>query len=789
VLQALFGRAPAFFPHLYQPTWVLEGIATYYESRFTTAGRNRGAYHRALLAAAALGDAWPRPSDATFASPKWPGGNRPYAWGGEFFALQGARGDSVVPRFIAKGAGQVWPFRVSRPLEHAGGTGVGEGWRQLKARVTPPPRPAERPQVLVRGLRGLPHARVAPGGDRIVYVHDDGKRDPALRILALATGRTLHTRRVNAQAQPEWVGDTVYVTQLEFQSPVEIRSHLYRWVPGQVWQPLPATGRVRHPFVGPHGRVGTVAIDASDATVRMVRDGGWHELATPEGADAVQRVVSSEAGGRVAAALHRDGRWDVAVWPASQPGAVRWITHDAALDVDPVFTPDGRALLFTSEREGMAQIYAWDVGTGTLQRLTDEPAGAREPAVVAGGDLVYTTLLHDGYAVVRRRALATDAPAIPPAPTPFEPAPTVQLEEGAYDPWPALRPSFWLPYGHDEGGTGRYVGAATAGVDAIGRTRYALFAGAAAQPFRWEALVLARHARWRRFVLDARVSQLWEGIHGGRVGQRERRAEAGLTWRWRRWRSAVTARVSADLVRTTLYDDAADGTPLSQTPTLTGGTLRIEAVHGSRPALAISRENGVRVEALVRRRWGVRDPAWSAELRGAVSAYLALPFPGFAHWVLAARVAGGRTVGPARSLYEIGGTSGEPIELVSGTVVGEQRAFPLRGYPEVGVVSRAAIGALELRIPLWLVGRGLWKTPLVVDRLSVALFGEAGGGWHVGEPPSLPLRDVGAEAVVDLGVLYDVRLRVRGGVGVPLTDGLTVRRGDARAYVTVGTAF
>src|SRR5207245_2194334 len=41
-LQRVFGRAPGLFPNEYQPSWVTEGLATYYESKFTNGGWPRG---------------------------------------------------------------------------------------------------------------------------------------------------------------------------------------------------------------------------------------------------------------------------------------------------------------------------------------------------------------------------------------------------------------------------------------------------------------------------------------------------------------------------------------------------------------------------------------------------------------------------------------------------------------------------------------------------------------------------------------------------------------------------
>src|SRR2546427_776784 len=47
VLQRVFGRAPGLFPNAFQPSWVIEGLATYYESKFTNGGRGRGRWARA----------------------------------------------------------------------------------------------------------------------------------------------------------------------------------------------------------------------------------------------------------------------------------------------------------------------------------------------------------------------------------------------------------------------------------------------------------------------------------------------------------------------------------------------------------------------------------------------------------------------------------------------------------------------------------------------------------------------------------------------------------------------
>ena len=46
------------------------------------------------------------------------------------------------------------------------------------------------------------------------------------------------------------------------------------------------------------------------------------------------------------------------------------VTHDRAVDGDPVWSPDGRWLYFTSNRTGITNVYAHDLATGALWQVT-----------------------------------------------------------------------------------------------------------------------------------------------------------------------------------------------------------------------------------------------------------------------------------------------------------------------------------------------------------------------------------------------------------------------------------
>jgi hypothetical protein len=111
-----------------------------------------------------------------------------------------------------------------------------------------------------------------------------------------------------------------------------------------------------------------------------------------------------------------------------------------------------------------------------------------------------------------------------------------------------------------------------------------------------------------------------------------------------------------------------------------------------------------------------------------VDGYKSLDLPGFAHHVLAARLAGGYADRRAGTSLEVGGTGGSTVQVVPGYAIGEgRRTFGVRGFPAASVYgTRAAAASLEYRAPLALGGRGLALLPLFFDRSSLTAFADGG---------------------------------------------------------------
>lgn len=765
-LQHLFGRAPGLFPNEYQPSWVIEGLAVYYESRLTAGGRVTGTYHTALLGAARAGGTSPRPWDALLFT-RWPDGQMPYAYGSRFFAsMAGEHGDSVIPRFVEATAAQTIPYRVGRQLRHAGASmDLSADWRRVTHDDAAPPD-GPRGALLADGLWSVPDPQASPDGRRVAFVDDDGKGGRSLVIADAATWRPLRRHDVNALVNPAWLGDTLIVSQVDFTSRWRVRADLYRWTPDGAWRRSTHDARLTEPRAGA-GVVSAVAIAAGDN--RPTLAGVPDPPGTTWGA-----IAPSPDGRWVAAARHADGHWALVRWPARAPDSVAVLFDRAGVVADPTWTTDG-ALLFMADATGLPQVYRW-ADSGAV-RLTADPAGARHPAPLADGTIVYATLGANGWQLRRATPLALAAEP-GPAPAPFDTAPAVVTRETGYTAWPSLRPHFWVPALVQTGGAGTFVGAVTVGADALERDYYVLEALAAPDTKRAAGAVTVIDQRLGDPTLDLSASTDWSFVGSNAVAsvsEHDRDASLGATFVRQRWRTFFSVRVAGEYEGRRFV--AEPDTPLvavcigCSDRELVGGSLSLGLARAFAGPLSISAENGFALQALLRRREQQASSRWSNEVRARAALYVHAPGPrSFAHPVLALRLAAGATAGPITKTLGVGGVSSGTLDLGFGQSFGAARAFPVRGYAGGSLRgTRAATASVEYRLPLALVGKGLGHLPLGADKLSLALFGDAGDAWDAGGQPRLThLASAGAELVSDVTINYDFPLRLRLGVAQPI---------------------
>jgi len=159
-------------------------------------------------------------------------------------------------------------------------------------------------------------------------------------------------------------------------SPVPILDEVVTSYEGSVEVAVAANGTLA--YVPGRGGVG-----ARRSLVWVDRTGREEPLAAP--ARAYQYLRLSPDGTRVALDI-RDQDQDIWIWAFAGQTLTR-LTFDAAQNLFPTWTTDGRRIVFTSSRTGNANLYSQLAdGTGTVSRLTDSPYTHVPASVSPRGD-------------------------------------------------------------------------------------------------------------------------------------------------------------------------------------------------------------------------------------------------------------------------------------------------------------------------------------------------------------------------------------------------------------------
>ncbi len=435
IFRTLFGRLPwpgsiFAFPGTNVPGWVIEGLATWYESALTRGGRVHGTFHEMVLRTAALEGRFESLGTAGGYSPQWPGGGRRYIYGSLFFEhLLDRHGRDAMPRFVEEVAsnGRL-PGRV---LDDVSLTDEWDTWREeMRAGVErlddelAALGPVTEPETLTGGARQALHPAVSPDGDRLVYVRSDGRSDPRLVAMPPAGGDASTLARTNHLTRFDFLPDGgIVFSQREFTDRYRHYSDLYVLTPEGSVRRVTQGARVASPSAGPGGGRAVAVMDGggTNGLVRVdLGNGALEQIAAPA-ADTYWAWPAVSPDGRwIAASRWAEGRHDVVVLDADGR-LVHAVTRDRALDMAPAWSADGRYLVWSSDRTGIPNVLAAGIdprtgAAGPPRLLTNVRTGAAFPRVDPAGEWLYFSGYHvDGWEI-ERVPFAPDR--APPAPEP-----------------------------------------------------------------------------------------------------------------------------------------------------------------------------------------------------------------------------------------------------------------------------------------------------------------------------------------------------------------------------------
>jgi hypothetical protein len=526
----------------------------------------------------------------------------------------------------------------------------------------------------------------------------------------------------------------------------------------------------------------------------------------PRGPRTVPRVLVDEPdadyagprwspdGRRIVAERRRAGLYELVLVDPDTGAVTPLLARGDARLVTPSWTKDGAAVLFAADAgDEPFNIYAVDVRSGHVGRVTDSASGAQSPELMPDGSLVYVGYTPAGY----------DLFSLPPAmfrATPDASFDGSRLQAGdrvaaeekidademsglkagaAYSPLRTLVPTYWEPVIESDSGE-TLVGAATAMTDALGRHAYgvqAMWSGSRGRPD-WS--VSYAYDRWRPTVVLS-YSDDTDPTRSGQVRSRELLAGMLLPFRRIRWSQTLMAGFDAETQTVT----CAVACPLlgarRDLRSIRGGWL-----YDSRRTFpySISVEEGFAVEAAIdgsRRGLGSDGDATAA-----IFDARAFRRVGGTHAVLAVRLAAASGWGDAvaRRVFSAAG----PGPSAPSFDFGRDAIGLLRGFdPDDVVGPSAAVVNADLRVPLRRVQRGPGLWPVFVRSIHAAAFVDAGNVWNRAFRAADIRYAAGGEIATNVVIVHYVPLTIAGGVS--WIHDPVARRDGAATFARLGYAF
>ena len=780
------GRNPFLFPNVFEPRWMIEGLAVHAETDAGSRYGRRGQSHYQGMMRAEVARGLRSLREVNADGRGFPL-NRNYLYGSYFFAfLQERYGEKALADYIESYSGNLIPFKLQSTAIEATGKPLDELWVEyhdwLRARFTPPSAQNRLPtgQQIIESF-SLRSPVLAPGGVRW-YVRYDGYTEPRL-VREEADGRRKVVRKVEHDTRVFAAPDGgVILAQPEICRNYRHYYDLYTVSPDGRSKRLTECGRYR--FVAPldEGRLAALRVDGGAAEV-LVLDAGGREVRSVYRAGPGESLTGLAArDGRVVVTRLLDGIWSLL---ELGDGSATVLVSDTAIKHSPRFGATASEIYFVADYGGTYNVWSLRRDAGVLARWTDAWTGVREISDPLRGEMLLSTIEADGD-VMRLHALPSTAfetrPAQVQAATPSPARAALLADDRPYSPWSSLRPRSWLPLITVADGMVA-LGVATFGQDALGLHQYAL----------------APVYEFTQHELLGSAQYVYDGRHGLALSR-------SMTVK------ATTERDERSFLRDRDIDaytvsEKAQWVSLWRHLSLerrfywgVGGALEREILRGR--AVFTTEFQDERVLALLagvdtrRAQWLSEGPSQGQQLRlfAETSRRLHAAYDGNvyrADWrvhlpvrrsVLALRwnEAYGQ---PGAEPFQLGGSDSEETFILP---LVNQREFALRGYgsgePALSG-HRARIGTLEWRSALADIDRHAMVPPVGLNRISTSVFFEVGAAWEHEERPDYH-RSVGVELLTELrlGYLFGLQLRLGFAKGLDAPGGRT-------GYLQVGRSF
>ena len=793
-LRNIFGRNPLLFPNEWQPTWNIEGIATYKESTPEAGrGRLRGPTFEALMRIEHE-RGFKSLSEINSDGRALPT-SKQYLYGVYFYDFLARKyGPDAIYQYINNFSDNIVPRVHSNPVVVTG-KHMDELWEEFITDLTQQMTQREAPLKTAPRADGeiiLPANffvdSLAPVADGVLAVVDDGLLRNQLAHID-AQGKVVPLVYVNSGAVVDVGPDgKVLIAQPDICNNHSFYYDLYTWSSAEGLQRKTQCSRYRR-AVWAGGQIAALHMEGGISRLIMLEqhEKSWRELRTlyqtPDRVEAVDLAASPD-GKHVALVIKQAGAWQVLEFDTTAGTPRVLFNYDAPLH-GLRYSANGEGLEFIAVRDNVNNLWRYNPATSEFARLSHTyTAVTLHSGVAKDGSVVLGVLAADGTELRRMQTaapiakvkLASGKPGALQGETPTL---TNKLGESSdYHALYSIYPRAWLPSVLADRGLTAY-GAYTWGSDVMGWHNY--MANVMWETSQHEAIGSLSYTYLDEHFLSVSrnlLAKQWTGSRNNEtitIFDRETSVQWASMYPWLKAERRIHLGIGAAM-QTTERVRIAGLTTRPQNERVSATFLRYDTRNTNWYSDGINRGN---LSTLLYESYRPFNSYYDGYItRFDTHGYLPL-----GDTVLSARWTEAHAHGTTEA-FQLGGAA--DISLTQPPML-NQRTLPLRGYQSGEAVLtglNARILNAEWRVPLADVDRHAMVPPIGINRLSAAIFMDAGSVWNNAGAKSKYYRGAGAELAGELKVYYRVALPVRLGVAMGL-DG----PGGHKVYFMMGKMF